>query len=55
MSIARHLVPLLLSAIVTQVVGAAELTLPITADTSISAYESERELAAGGAPRIKLK
>lgn len=35
--------------------GAAELTLPITADTSISAYESERELAAGTAPRIKLK
>lgn len=34
---------------------AAELTLPITADTSISAFESERDLAAGQAPRIKLK
>lgn len=35
--------------------GAAELTLPLTADTSISAFESERDHAAGGAPRIKLK
>jgi hypothetical protein len=36
-------------------VTAAELTLPITADTSISAFESERSLAAGTAPRLKLK
>lgn len=35
--------------------GAAELTLPITADTSISAFDSERGLAAGAAPRLKLK
>src|ERR1043165_1749687 len=35
--------------------GAAELTLPITADTSISVFETERELAAGTAPRLKLK
>lgn len=34
---------------------AAELTLPLTADTSISAFETERDLAAGQAPRIKLK
>ncbi len=34
---------------------AAELTLPITADTCISAFESERGLAAGSAPRLKLK
>jgi hypothetical protein len=44
---------LLFSGILT--LGAAELTLPITADTSISVFESERELAAGSAPRIKLK
>lgn len=35
--------------------GAAELTLPIVADTSICAFESEREQNAGGSPRIKLK
>lgn len=34
---------------------AAELTLPVTADTSICAYEGERDQNAGGAPRLKLK
>ena len=47
MNTAFRLVPALLSAICGATIGAAELTLPITADTSISAFESERELAAG--------
>jgi hypothetical protein len=52
---ARILSALLLGNVAAANLTAAELTLPITADTSISAFESERDLAAGGAPRIKLK
>ncbi len=52
---ARILSALLLGTVVALNLAAAELTLPIIADTSISAFESERELAAGTAPRIKLK
>jgi len=50
---ARIFSALLLSNLVA--LQAAELILPITADTSISAFDSERDLAAGSAPRIKLK
>ncbi|MBA3701139.1 MAG: hypothetical protein H0W78_20005 [Planctomycetes bacterium] len=55
MNTITRLVPALLSVLFAAHLAAAELTLPITADTSISAFESERDLAAGGAPRIKLK
>ncbi len=52
----RILSSLLLSHVITLGgIAAAELTLPITADTSISAFDSERGLAAGSAPRLKLK
>jgi hypothetical protein len=47
--------PLLAAVLLAGGCPAADLTLAITADTSISAFDSERDQNAGGAPRIKLK
>ena len=49
--------PLVAGLVVTSLMSAtaAELTLPVTADTSICAFDSERDQNAGAAPRLKLK